>query len=534
MKIVGIVGFRGYSGAELELILRRHPGVKAFLMEHRADAEDQARPRGHAGPARIACTPQAATENKLAVVFLATPPEVSMDLTPGLLEAGVKVIDLSGAYRLRTAENYKHWYKADHLQAELLDEAAYGLPEFNRAQTIGARLVSNPGCYPTAANLALRPLMQAGVFDRKAGVICDAKSGVSGAGRKPSLKTSFCEVSENFSAYSLLDHRHVPEVLQNSGLNENEFSFVAQLLPLDRGILETIYFRATGIASGNDLIKIYEQHYATNPLCACTITAKCRTWRGDPDEFLRYRCAFRRSYRTQRRGQRHRQSGEGRCRPGDAEYESGAGLSGNRGAAVKILLKLGGTLLDQPESRARLCAEIGELSQGANRVVVVHGGGKQMTRFLAERGIESRFVNGLRVTTPDVVDALLKVFAGSVNHELVAAFVGAGARPIGLSGIDDALMEAERLSEELGAVGRPVRSRPEILDLLTANGFLPVVACVAGDRQGNVYNVNGDQMAVACASGFRADNLVFLTDVEGVRGADGSTISMLDIAECGG
>lgn len=199
---------------------------------------------------------------------------------------------------------------------------------------------------------------------------------------------------------------------------------------------------------------------------------------------------------------------------------------------MKLLLKLGGTLLDQPESRARLCAEIGKVSQGANRVVVVHGGGKQMTRFLAERGIESRFVNGLRVTTPDVVDALLKVFAGSVNHELVAAFVGAGARPIGLSGIDDALVEAERLSEELGAVGRPVRSRPEILDLLTSNGYLPVVACVAGDRQGNVYNVNADQMAVACASGFRADNLVFLTDVEGVRGADGSTISMLDIAEC--
>jgi N-acetyl-gamma-glutamyl-phosphate reductase len=188
-----------------------------------------------------------------------------MDLTPGLLEAGVNVIDLSGAYRLRTVENYKHWYKADHLQAGLLAEAAYGLPEFNRAQTIGARLVSNPGCYPTAANLALRPLMQAGVIDRSAGVICDAKSGVSGAGRKPSLKTSFCEVSENFSAYSLLDHRHVPEVLQNSGLNEDEFSFVAQLLPLDRGILETIYFRSTGISSGNDLVKIYDQQYANEP-----------------------------------------------------------------------------------------------------------------------------------------------------------------------------------------------------------------------------------------------------------------------------
>ncbi len=265
MKIAGIVGFRGYSGAELERILTRHPGVTPILMEHRADAEDRARPRGYAGTPRIACTPEAASEHNVAVVFLATPPEVSMDLTPGLLAAGVKVVDLSGAYRLRTAENYKHWYKAEHAQAGLLAEAAYGLPEFNRAQVAGARLVSNPGCYPTAANLAIRPLVQAGVLDRKAGIVCDAKSGVSGAGRKPSLKTSFCEVAENFSAYSLLDHRHVPEVLQNSGLEEREFSFVAQLLPIDRGILETIYFRAPGVAKGSDLVEIYEAQYAREP-----------------------------------------------------------------------------------------------------------------------------------------------------------------------------------------------------------------------------------------------------------------------------
>jgi acetylglutamate kinase len=199
---------------------------------------------------------------------------------------------------------------------------------------------------------------------------------------------------------------------------------------------------------------------------------------------------------------------------------------------VRIVVKLGGTLLDQPEARKRLATEIARIAEGANQVVVVHGGGKQMTRFLAERGVESRFVDGLRVTTPEVVDALLKVFAGSVNHELVAAFVGAGARAIGLSGIDDALIECELLNEKLGAVGRPVRSRPEVLELLTANGFLPVVACVAGDRQGNVYNVNGDQMAAACAAGFRADRLLFLTDVDGVRGANGAPITALDIADC--
>src|SRR5262249_43820239 len=154
-----------------------------------------------------------------------------------------KVIDLSGAFRLRTAERYTRWYKAGHSEPELLAEAAYGLPEFCREPVRSARLIANPGCYPTAANLAIRPLGEPGATDPRAGIVCDAKSGVSGAGRKPSLKTSFCEVTENFSAYSVLDHQHVPEVLLTSGLEEGELSFTAHLIPIDRGILETIYFR---------------------------------------------------------------------------------------------------------------------------------------------------------------------------------------------------------------------------------------------------------------------------------------------------
>jgi N-acetyl-gamma-glutamyl-phosphate reductase len=188
-----------------------------------------------------------------------------MDLAPGFLEAGARVVDLSGAFRLGTPENYATWYKEPHTQPALLAEAAYGLPEFCRERIPGARLVANPGCYPTAANLAIRPLIEAGVVDRAAGIVCDAKSGVSGAGRKPSLKTSFSEVTENFSAYSILKHRHVPEVLQISGLEESELSFTAQLLPLDRGILETIYFRARGVTSAEDLLAIYEKRYASEP-----------------------------------------------------------------------------------------------------------------------------------------------------------------------------------------------------------------------------------------------------------------------------
>ena len=261
----GIVGFRGYSGAELIQILTHHGNATVYLMEHRADAGDRPTPRNAAGPARIPATAEGAREAGLDVVFLATPPEVSMELAPGFLEAGAKIIDLSGAFRLRTVDNYTRWYKEPHTQPELLASAVYGLPELNRAPIASAKLISNPGCYPTAASLALAPLVEAGVIDRGAGIVCDAKSGVSGAGRKPSLKTSYCEVTENFSAYSILEHRHVAEVLLNTGIEEAEFSFSAQLIPAHRGILETIYFRATGLSSAADLVALYEKRYAGEP-----------------------------------------------------------------------------------------------------------------------------------------------------------------------------------------------------------------------------------------------------------------------------
>ena len=261
---IGIVGFRGYSGAELIAILERHPHAEPVLLEHR-ESDDKARPLGHPGPRRVALTPEAVRAEGLAAVFLATPPDVSIDLTPELLKVGTKVIDLSGAFRLGTVENYKRWYKEAHAQPELLAEAVYSVPELHRSRVPGARLISNPGCYPTAANLAIKPLIDAGVVVREAGIICDAKSGVSGAGRKPSLKTSFCEVTENFSAYSILEHRHVPEVLRTSGIEESEFSFTAHLIPLDRGILETIYFRAKGLGSVEDLLALYQKAYANEP-----------------------------------------------------------------------------------------------------------------------------------------------------------------------------------------------------------------------------------------------------------------------------
>jgi len=198
---------------------------------------------------------------------------------------------------------------------------------------------------------------------------------------------------------------------------------------------------------------------------------------------------------------------------------------------VRVLVKLGGTLLDAADSRDSLAGQLAGARADGAELVVVHGGGKQMTRYLAERGIESRFVDGLRVTTPETLDAVLKVFAGSVNHELVASLNRAGALAVGLSGIDALLAEAEEMNPALGAVGRVIRSNPKILQVLVENGFVPVVACVAGDRQGRVYNVNADQMAVACATAFGVERLIFLTDVDGVLDAGRRIRRVLTAAE---
>jgi acetylglutamate kinase len=196
---------------------------------------------------------------------------------------------------------------------------------------------------------------------------------------------------------------------------------------------------------------------------------------------------------------------------------------------VKLVIKLGGTLLDSAESRKRIAQELSAV-HAAHTLVVVHGGGKQMTRYLEERGIQSKFVNGLRVTSEETLDALIKVLAGSVNQHLVASLIEAGALAVGLSGVDANLVVAEQMDPALGAVGKVTQSHAELLNILTQFKFLPVVACLAGDGRGGFFNVNGDQMAVACATAFGADRLVFLTDVDGVLDGEGKTLADLDPA----
>ena len=260
---VGIVGFTGYSGAELLRILKGHRLLAPVLLEHRS-VSDSELPFGER-TARVPFEIGALRDEGVRAVFLATSLEVSMEAVPQLLDAGIACVDLSAAFRLRAISDYRRWYEVDHSCPHLLTNAAYGLPEFFREMVKISKLVANPGCYPTAANLSLRPLMTEAVLDRSFGVVCDAKSGVSGAGRKPSLNTHFCEVTENLSAYKVLDHRHVPEILYTTDLDEHELSFTAQLLPVHRGILETMYVRLEHPIAWSDLRAVYDKYYRDEP-----------------------------------------------------------------------------------------------------------------------------------------------------------------------------------------------------------------------------------------------------------------------------
>ncbi len=226
----GIVGVSGYSGRELLGLLESHGGVDPMVIPREHDAE---------------ATAAMVKEHHFDVVFLATPHEVSMDVAPAAIQAGAKVVDLSGAFRIKDRAVFEAAYKMPHTAPDQLAWAVYGMPELDRAAIPGAFLVANPGCYPTSVILALAPLIRAGLVDEGAGIICDSASGVSGAGHKPTAKTHFCAVQENFSAYGIWDHRHAPEMTHTLGLAAENFCFTPHLLPVERGILSTIYVRLT-------------------------------------------------------------------------------------------------------------------------------------------------------------------------------------------------------------------------------------------------------------------------------------------------
>lgn len=264
----GIVGGTGYAGVELLRLLHRHAGVQVEVVTSRTEA---GRPIADLFPSlrgRVDleyCEPTTDMLSRCDVVFFATPNLTAMDSVPGLLAAGVRVVDLSADFRLRDAELFETLYGAVHRCPELLAEAVYGLPEVNRERIRGARLVANPGCYPTAVQLGFLPLLEAGLVDATR-LIADAKSGVSGAGRKAAVSTAFCEAGDNFKAYGVSGHRHLPEIVQGLESVAGEkigLTFVPHLTPMIRGIHATLY--ADLVKEPGELQEVFENRYAREP-----------------------------------------------------------------------------------------------------------------------------------------------------------------------------------------------------------------------------------------------------------------------------
>ena len=269
---IAVIGVTGYTGFELATLLLRHPAIAkpTFYVRETSGLQclsqlfPQLRGRGEA-PLRPLSI-ESITSSGAGTAFLATPHEVSAELAPKLLDAGLRVIDLSGAFRFATAETFVSWYKLPAPHANRLGEAVYGLPELYARDIRGAKLVANPGCYATSVILALRPLTEAGVLEPSQNVICDCKSGASGAGKDPRRDLHFVEIDENFRAYNLFSHRHTPEILDHTGVPESQLVFTTHLLPVARGILSTIYVSLTGKQTAESIERLYREYFTDKPL----------------------------------------------------------------------------------------------------------------------------------------------------------------------------------------------------------------------------------------------------------------------------
>jgi len=269
---IAVIGVTGYTGFELATLLLRHPAISTptfyvretngfhclsqLFPQLRARAEAPLRP----------LSLEAIVSSDAGTAFLATPHEVSAELAPKLLDAGLRVIDLSGAFRFSSAETFTSWYKLPAPHADRLDEAVYGMPEFYADRVRDAKLVANPGCYATSVILALRPLSQAGLLSSSQNVVCDCKSGASGAGKDPRRDLHFVEVDENLRAYNLFSHRHTPEITEHTGLPESQVIFTTHLLPVARGILSTIYVSLETKQTPESIEDLYREFFAAKPL----------------------------------------------------------------------------------------------------------------------------------------------------------------------------------------------------------------------------------------------------------------------------
>ncbi|MGB8546467.1 MAG: N-acetyl-gamma-glutamyl-phosphate reductase [Azonexus sp.] len=264
---IGIVGGTGYTGVELLRLLAQHPQAEIVAITSRGDAGTAVSGMFPSLRGRVDLRfedPAKANLSACDVVFFATPNGIAMQQAPTLLEAGVRVIDLAADFRIKDVAEWEKWYGMTHACPEWIDKAVYGLPEMNREQIRSARLVANPGCYPTAVQLGFMPLLKSGLLETSS-LIADAKSGVSGAGRKAETHIMFAEASDNFKAYGVSGHRHLPEIRQGLGMMSGAsvgLTFVPHLTPIIRGIHATLYGR---IKSEADFQGLFERAYANEP-----------------------------------------------------------------------------------------------------------------------------------------------------------------------------------------------------------------------------------------------------------------------------
>jgi N-acetyl-gamma-glutamyl-phosphate reductase len=280
-----VIGVTGYAGAELARLLVKHPRLKgtAPVFAGRVDERDQARggtPLGEIHPQLIDSHETGSLRVQpfswelledlgVEVVFLATPHEMSREAAPEARKRGLRVIDLSGAWRLEEAANRAIYGFEDEGSAAALHtqtEAVYGMPELHRAEIREAGLVANPGCYATSVILALKPLLAAGLVDLNHGIVCDSKSGVSGAGKAPTAKTHFMYAADNLSAYGVFTHRHTGELLEQLGVDSEMLTFTPHLLPIPRGILSTIYVRFKEHQTAAAIEKCFKNFYQGSPM----------------------------------------------------------------------------------------------------------------------------------------------------------------------------------------------------------------------------------------------------------------------------
>jgi N-acetyl-gamma-glutamyl-phosphate reductase len=269
---VAVVGVTGYSGFELARLLLRHAAIKQPIFYMRDPGGRQClgelfpQLRGTVEAPLRQLSIVAITSSAASTAFLATPHEVSAELAPQLLAAGIRVVDLSSAFRFQSAETFTAWYKIPAPHANSLTQAVYGIPELYAEQIKTAQLVANPGCYATSVILALRPLAAFLWISPGSTVVCDCKSGASGAGKEPRRDLHFVEVDENCKAYNLFSHRHTPEIIEHTGIPESQLIFSTHLLPLARGILSTVYVTLDQPRTTQSIEALYRSFYAGRPM----------------------------------------------------------------------------------------------------------------------------------------------------------------------------------------------------------------------------------------------------------------------------